>query len=159
MDEEQPIRHPRQPREPSTSLDDARPRVLLAEDDAAMRTLVARRLRDGGFEVVEARSGHDALELLAQALTRQPPLWFDLIISDVRMPGYDGLNILVCVQQLPVHIPVILITAFGTTQTHAAAERLGALALLDKPFDVDELVRLARAAILLADDDDAEERS
>jgi len=120
--------------------------VLLAEDDDAMRVLLARRLRRDGFQVVEARSGYEALERLAHALISEPPVWFDLIISDVRMPGYDGLNIVASLRHLPVHIPVILITAFGSAAAHATAVRLGAFAMLDKPFDVDDLMTLVRAA-------------
>jgi len=120
--------------------------VLLAEDDDAMRVLLARRLRRDGFQVVEARSGYEALERLAHALISEPPVWFDLIISDVRMPGYDGLNIVASLRHLPVHIPVILITAFGSAAAHAAAVRLGAFAMIDKPFDVDDLMTLVRAA-------------
>jgi DNA-binding NtrC family response regulator len=124
------------------------PRVLLAEDDAAMRELLARALRRAGFDVVEARSGYETLEWLAHGIIHEPPLWFDLVISDVRMPGYDGLNILASLRQVPVHVPVILITAFGTREVHAAAIKLGAFAMLDKPFDVDDLMTLVRAATL-----------
>src|SRR5437879_6321518 len=100
-------------------------RVLLAEDDAAMRALLARALHRAGFEVVEARSGYEALEHLAHGLISEPPIRFDLIISDVRMPGYDGLNILASLRQMPTYTPVILITAFGSAAAHASAARLG----------------------------------
>ncbi|HZS38258.1 MAG TPA: response regulator [Polyangia bacterium] len=126
------------------------PRVLLAEDDAAMRDLLARTLRRHGFDVVEARSGYETLEWLAHGIIHEPPIWFDLVISDVRMPGYDGLNILASLRQMPVHVPVILITAFGSRETHAAAARLGAFAMLDKPFDVDDLMTIVLAATLPA---------
>jgi DNA-binding NtrC family response regulator len=122
-----------------------RSRVLLADDDAAMRTLLVCALRRAAFEVVEACSGSELLELLASGLERIPPFGFDLIISDVRMPGYDGLNVLAALRQLSIETPVILITAFGTAANHAAAAKLGA-ALLDKPFDVDDLMTLARSA-------------
>jgi DNA-binding NtrC family response regulator len=123
------------------------PRVLLAEDDAAMRAMVARALRRDGFEVIEARNGYETLERLAYALVTQPRKKVDLIISDVRMPGYDGINILVSIRGVSLQVPVILITAFGTADTHATARRLGAYALLDKPFDVEDLLQLSRAAI------------
>jgi len=63
------------------------------------------------------------------------------------MPGYGGLNILASLQQLPIHMPVILITAFGTKAAHDRAARLGAFAMLDKPFDLDDLMVLVRAAM------------
>jgi two-component system response regulator (stage 0 sporulation protein F) len=121
--------------------------VLLAEDDAAMRELIARTLRKAGFEVTEARNGYETLERLAYRILRERHLWFDLVISDVRMPGYDGLNILASIKQLPEYVPVILITAFGTRETHAAAVRMGAFAMLDKPFDLDDLMAAVRLAL------------
>jgi DNA-binding response OmpR family regulator len=124
----------------------SRNRVLLADDDDAMRTLLACALRRAAFDVVEACSGSELLERLASGLERMPPFGFDLIISDVRMPGYDGLNVLASLRQLSIETPVILITAFGTTANHATAAKLGALAMLDKPFDVDDLVALVRSA-------------
>jgi len=134
--------------EPSTQSETGHPaRVLLADDDDAMRALLARALRRDRIDVVEARSGSELLERLAAELERTPSLRFDLIISDVRMPGYDGLNVLASLRQLCIETPVILITAFGTTANHAAAAHLGALALLDKPFDVDDLMTLVRSAM------------
>jgi DNA-binding response OmpR family regulator len=121
------------------------PRVLLAEDDAAMRTLLARTLRRAALDVVEASSGDEALDWLARNLIGKPPV--DLIVSDVHMPGYDGLNLLASLRQARIPIPVILITAFGSNAAHAAAARLGAFAMVDKPFDLDDLMILVRAAM------------
>jgi DNA-binding response OmpR family regulator len=135
--------HQRPAAQPETR---SRIRVLLADDDAAMRALLACALRRAAFDVIEVCSGSELLERLAVGLEGIPAFGFDLIISDVRMPGYDGLNILASLRQLSIETPVILITAFGTTANHAAAANLGALALLDKPFDVDDLVALARSA-------------
>ena len=111
-----------------------------------MRALLACALRRVGFDVVEACSGSELLERLAYGLATTPGTRFEVIVSDVRMPGYDGLNVLASLRQMSVPIPVILITAFGTAASHAAAAHLGALALLDKPFDVDDLMTLARSA-------------
>jgi DNA-binding NtrC family response regulator len=121
-------------------------RVLLAEDDPAMRALLARRLRRAGFDVIEARNGVEALERLAFGWVGTPRIRFDVVVSDVRMPGYDGLNILASLRQTTAHLPIILITAFGTTATHATAARLGAYAILDKPFDLDHLIALVKEA-------------
>jgi len=121
-------------------------RILLAEDDAAMRALLARRLCRAGFQVVEACNGIEALERLAYGLASTPRVTFDVIVSDVRMPGYDGLNILASLRQNAAYIPVILITAFGTLATHVKAARLGAYAIVDKPFDLDDLTTLVEEA-------------
>jgi DNA-binding response OmpR family regulator len=114
-----------------------------------MRALVARTLRKDGFVVVEASNGYQTVDRLAEAIYGDPMFGFDLIISDVRMPGYGGLSVLASlkeVKDLPESIPVILMTAFPTTTTRDTAARLGAYALLEKPFDLDDLVVMARAA-------------
>jgi DNA-binding NtrC family response regulator len=125
---------------------DGRPRrVLLAEDDADMRRLLAQALRDDGYDVLEARNGSQLLDSIA-ALALEPdcdePV--DMIISDLRMPGRNGLSILAGLRDAQWMTPFILITAFGDDDTHAEAHRLGASAVFDKPFDVDDL----RTAVL-----------
>jgi DNA-binding NtrC family response regulator len=132
---------------PSVAIERSPPhRVLLAEDDAAMRALLACRLRRAGFEVVEASNGAEALQRLAQRRACTPGMAIDVVVSDVRMPGCDGLNILASLQQGAGCVPVILITAFGTMATHLEALRLGAYAIVDKPFDLDDLTALVTAA-------------
>lgn len=112
-------------------------RVLLAEDDAALRRLLADKLRKDGYVVEEAESG---LELLTRLGIQRGA--FDLVISDIRMPGVSGLEVLEGLRNGyepgSWAIPVILITAFGDPETHAEAARLGAV-IFDKPFDVDDL--------------------
>jgi DNA-binding NtrC family response regulator len=68
----------------------------------------------------------------------------DLVISDIRMPGLSGLEILEGLSKREDFPPFVLITAFGDAATHAAAEQNGALALFDKPFDIDDLVEKVR---------------
>jgi CheY-like chemotaxis protein len=65
---------------------------------------------------------------------------FDLVISDVRMPGLTGIEILEGMYKHKGFPPVVLITAFGDEETHEQAHRLGAVAMFDKPFDIDELI-------------------
>lgn len=123
-------------------------RVVVAEDDDDMRNLIASGLRRDGMRVTEARDGTELLELMAAQLlgssSRQP---FDLVVSDVRMPGYNGLGALSALRHAGLWMPVILITAFGDEDTHAEAHRLGAVAVFDKPFDVAALRLLARAIV------------
>jgi len=129
-------------REPQLWLGEGRPaaaRVLLAEDDREMRELLATLLRRDGYDVLEAHSGFNMLEEIGVLLQRgeTPPV--DLIVSDQRMPGFLGLEVLSGIRDAGWNIPFILITGFGDRETHQEAERLGATAVLDKPFDVDEL--------------------
>jgi len=120
------------------------PLVILAEDDTEFRRLLASVLQQEGYEVVEAPDGLALLASLENTLTvrRERPDAF-LVVADVRMPGLSGLDVLAILRCATWRTPVILITAFGDEATHAEGQELGAVAVLDKPFDVDVL----RAAV------------
>jgi CheY-like chemotaxis protein len=118
----------------------ARPRVLLAEDDAELRSLLAALLRADGYDVIEAKDGTALLDRLAEALAGEQGFdSYDLIVTDIRMPGYDAFDVMLGMRRLMFDMPFVLITAFGDALTHRRAEQLGAAAVLDKPFDLDEL--------------------
>lgn len=113
-------------------------RILLAEDDRELRTMIARHLRRHRFEVVEARDGSSALTRLGDAICRCGSSYFDLLVSDIRMPGHTGLDLLSELRRCDWTMPVVLISAFGSPENHAEARRLGAV-MLDKPIDLDAL--------------------
>ncbi|MET0387832.1 MAG: response regulator [Polyangiales bacterium] len=113
-------------------------RVLVAEDDHEMRRLLVSTLRRAQCEVIEARTGVQLSEQIAIAHQHTPPN-VDLIISDVRMPGRSGLDVLGALRHTDRATPVILITGFGDSDIHARAHSLGALAVFNKPFDLDDL--------------------
>lgn len=116
-------------------------RILLAEDDPDLRVLLALALEADGFEVVQVDDGARLVHQIGSAfLKADGPSTFDLIISDVRMPKLGGLDVLRALTRLEVFTPLILITAFGDESLHTEATRLGAVAVLDKPFDIDELL-------------------
>ncbi|MBK9036290.1 MAG: response regulator [Myxococcales bacterium] len=124
------------------------PIALLAEDDDELRALIARHLRRAGYDVIEAGTGRQLLELLVEHVL--PPLdagqpGARLVITDVRMPGRTGLEVLCLLRRVDVGIPIVIITAFGDPALHAEARDLGASAVLDKPLDLDALVDTARA--------------
>lgn len=124
-------------------------RVVLAEDDDDMRSLIACTLRRDGLAVTEVSTGSEMLDLVGRSLAksaRRAP--FDLVISDVRMPGRTGLEVLEALRRTGWSTPVILITAFGSDTVHSEAYRLGAIAVFDKPFDVNALRLLARAVVV-----------
>jgi DNA-binding response OmpR family regulator len=116
------------------------PLVLLAEDDAAFRHLLASVLEQEGYEVVEAQDGLALLASIENTLTvrRERPDGF-LVVADVRMPGLTGLDVLAILRCANWRTPVILITAFGDEATHAEGCELGAVAVFDKPFNVEDL--------------------
>jgi len=115
-------------------------RILLAEDDRELRTLVALALRDAGFEVVEAADGNTLLECLAHAVRPDGSVEnFDLILSDIRMPNFTALDVMLGARGFIGRTPFVLITAFGDPATHERALGLGATAVLDKPIRLDKL--------------------
>ncbi len=109
-------------------------RVVVAEDDVEMRRLIVEALRRDGYHVIEASDGAQLLG----ATSHFEPDQIDLIISDVRMPAFTGLQILAALRHAGQDVPVILMTAFGDDQTRERAEALNAI-LFDKPFSMDDL--------------------
>ncbi len=123
------------------------PRILVAEDDVDMRTLVVDALRKDGYEVQSVADGGRLMVTLAQQyVDADGGNLVDLLVSDVRMPICTGLQILEQLRAAHWRIPVILMTAFGDAATRTRAHSLGAL-LFDKPFHIDDL-RAAVASVL-----------
>jgi DNA-binding NtrC family response regulator len=114
-------------------------RILVAEDDAEMLELLSRVLREEGFRVLTASDGH-------QALARIEEGDFDLVLSDVRMPGPDGMEVLRRAMASRLHQPVILMTAFGSISSAVEAMRAGAFHYLTKPFNLDDLLEIVNGA-------------
>jgi CheY-like chemotaxis protein len=114
-------------------------RLLVAEDDKALRAMIVEILRSDGHEVVTVANGIDLLDTIEVSLDQELGTGkFDLVISDVRMPGMTGLRAFEEVGYGPHIPPVVFITAFGDEELHEQAHHIGALAVLDKPFDLDE---------------------
>jgi CheY-like chemotaxis protein len=115
------------------------PTILIAEDDPEMRTMLACTFKEAGYDVIEAENGVQVLDYLGSSRLHGHLVKIDLLITDVRMPGVDGLHILGDLRSYDRQIPVVLITAFGSPELHSEANRLGATAVLDKPFDFTHL--------------------
>ncbi len=124
------------------------PRILVAEDDADLRSLVALALTQNGFRVVEAQDGDALIDLLANSvLSEDERDRFDLVVSDIRMPGYTAIEALVGMRPMLARTPVVLLTAFGDDTLHERALRLGASVVLDKPFELQELLSTVRRVL------------
>lgn len=115
------------------------PRILVAEDEVALREFVARNLRARGFTVLEAGNG---LEACAVWEGEEP----DLLILDVMMPRMDGLEVCRRVRERST-VPIIVLTALDAESDKVAALDLGADDYLSKPFGVEELLARVRAAL------------
>jgi CheY-like chemotaxis protein len=121
---------------PSSAPVEAR-RVLVVDDEASIRDLCARVLQRAGFAVTTASGGTEAVQRLqAEA--------FDALISDIRMPGLSGLEVLAAAKRAQPGIRVVLITGFGTPQTLERARHSGADRILTKPFNPMELLTAVR---------------
>jgi len=113
-------------------------RVLLIDDDRNLREVVGFMLGEAGHEVLAAGSAEEGLALFDRAGA-------DLVVTDVRMPGHDGLHVLG--QVAPTGTPVIVLTAHGTVSQAVAAMRAGASSYLLKPFERDELLVTVEKAL------------
>lgn len=111
-------------------------RVLLVDDDDGLRAVVAEALRADGNEVIEAADGAAAFDAVAAAMTTESERDFDLVVSDVQMPGCGGLELLCLLRLARYRVPVILLSALVDARLRARARRLGAAGILAKPFDV-----------------------
>src|SRR5947209_3021151 len=115
--------------------------VLVADDDQSIRSLLKSFLDGEGFRVVEAKSGRDVLP----AVTRYRP---DVVIMDVRMPGMSGLDVLDNMKRLNMdNIPVLMMTAYGTSNVAIEAIQRGAYDYVTKPFELDDLLITVRRTL------------
>jgi DNA-binding NtrC family response regulator len=113
-------------------------RILVADDNQSMREMITQTLEDQGYEVLTAKDGDDAVTQAATGV--------DLVVTDLRMPGRDGLAVLQAVKQLSPETEVIVMTAFGTVENAVEAMRHGAHDYILKPFSIDELeIRVHKA--------------
>jgi DNA-binding response OmpR family regulator len=113
--------------------------VLVAEDDADLRHLIAATLRLDGYEVVEAEDGADLQDWADLALwnSRRAPL--DAVVTDLHLPRFTALEVLAKLRGKPWKTPVILITAFGDAGARRKAHDLGVQIVLDKPIELNDL--------------------
>jgi len=116
------------------------PHLLFVDDEPALRSLMAERLSQRGFEVVEAESGERALELLEQFA-------FDVLITDLRLPGIDGTQVVVAARERYPGIVAVVITGYGTVKDAVDAIKRGASDFIAKPFHFDELMHVLDKSI------------
>ena len=118
-------------------------RILVVDDDAALLRLLSLRLQKEGFAVTEASSGEEALGKLAASLP-------DLVITDMRMGGMDGLALFQAVNRKHPALPVIILTAHGNIPDAVTATRKGVFSYLTKPFEARSLMIEVERALELA---------
>jgi two-component system response regulator HydG len=119
-----------------------RARILVVEDNASLRRGIVRALRERWSDVDEAADGSRARERLADRGVEP----YDVVVTDLRLPGADGVEVLRAARSRDARTAVILMTAYGTIETAVEAMKLGAFDFLQKPFELESLeLRVERA--------------
>jgi DNA-binding NtrC family response regulator len=115
-------------------------RILVIDDEDIVRISCDRALSPEGFEVVMAKSGFEGLELLEKEK-------FDLVLSDLKMPDMDGIEVLKKIKEQWPDVEVIIITGYQTVDTAVKSIKLGAYDYIEKPFSPDVLITAVTKAL------------
>ncbi len=116
------------------------PHLLLVDDEASLRSVVAERLRDSGYEVTEAEDGEAAVKAL-------DGFAFDVVVSDLRLPGVDGREVLETALTRYPGIVAIVVTGYGTVKDAVEMTKMGVADFIAKPFQFDELMHVLNSAL------------
>ncbi len=121
----------------------AAPLILVADDEALIRWSLKEHLEKAGYRVVEAGTGERAI----QALGSQEGEGVSLVLLDYKLPDSDGIEVLKAVRKARPSCKIIMMSAYGTAETAAEADRLGVYRFLHKPFDYEVVLSLVRQAL------------
>ncbi|MGC8759173.1 MAG: sigma-54-dependent transcriptional regulator [Bryobacteraceae bacterium] len=113
-------------------------RILIVEDEEKLRRVLALHLEGLGYDVTTTASAEEALRLAGQA---------NLVLTDLRLPGMNGLDLLEALQRQNARLPVIVMTAYSSVETAVEAMKKGAADFLPKPFSLDHLATVVRKAL------------
>ncbi len=116
--------------------------VLVVDDDALVRWSLSESLSNAGYHVLEARDGQDALQQLGAGEDH-----VEVVLLDMELPDCDDLQLLKDLRRRSLQCPIILMTAHGTAEVAEQATREGAYRVVDKPFDLDDMVDLVTEAV------------
>ena len=116
------------------------PHLLLVDDEEALRSVVAERLRDSGYEVTEAADGEAAVKAI-------DGFAFDVIVSDLRLPGVDGREVIETALTRYPSIVAIVVTGYGTVKDAVDMTKMGVADFIAKPFQFDELMHVLNSAL------------
>jgi excisionase family DNA binding protein len=143
LDSQRP-RGPRPPpsaaKAPTQAAAPGRPRILVADDESSIRELLSKTLALADYEVDVAHDGRAAIERLRSA-------HYDLLITDLKMPGLDGLGVIREARRYRSDLPIIIITGFSTEASAIEAINLGVAGYLTKPFRIPKVLATAAKAL------------
>ena len=115
-------------------------KVLVIDDEAIVRVSCERVLQPEGYEVVATSRGDEAIELMEREK-------FDIVLTDLKMPDMDGLEVLKIIKKRWPDVQVIIITGYGTISTAVQAIKLGAYEYIEKPFTPEDILRVVKSAL------------
>ncbi len=118
------------------------PTVLVVEDEEKLRRVLELQLQTSGYAVLKAGTAEEGLKLADQA---------QVILTDLRLPGMDGLSLLEAIRRQNAKIPVIVMTAFGTVENAVEAMKAGAVDFLPKPFSLDHMLTVIQKALAVSE--------
>ena len=113
-------------------------RILVVEDEEKLRRVIELQLTSAGFEVDKAGTAEDGLKIVDRA---------DMVLTDLKLPGIDGLQLLALIRRQNTHVPVVVMTAFGSIETAVESMKAGATDFLLKPFSLDHLMQVVNKAL------------
>jgi len=114
--------------------------ILIVDDDDQLRQSFDKLLTEEGHAVQTAPAGETAIAMVRESVP-------DLVVMDVRLPGMSGLETFRAIREIEPKLPVIVMTAFGTTETAIEATKLGAFEYVLKPFEIPEILALIDQAL------------
>ncbi len=114
--------------------------ILVIDDDDQLRISFCKLLREENYSVMGAASGEAGVDMVKQQS-------LDLVILDMRLPGMDGMETFTQIKKMDPKLPVIIVTAYGTTETAIEATKMGAYDYVLKPFEIPEMLNLITQAI------------
>lgn len=115
-------------------------RILVVEDRESLRRMLERALQQEGYAVTACADGEQATSKLAQSS-------FDLVLTDLKLPGMSGIEVLRASREAHPRLPVVVLTAFGTVGTAVEAMKLGAADFLEKPVEIEDLFQLVESLL------------
>jgi two-component system response regulator (stage 0 sporulation protein F) len=115
-------------------------RILVVDDEEGARELFNTILTDEGYEVTLANNGQDALSRMVNGA-------YDLVVTDIKMPGMDGLQLLQELRKTGSQVDVIMVTAYGEVESYLKAMSLGAAEYINKPIRIKELKRIVHKVL------------
>lgn len=118
------------------------PRILLVEDDASLRSVLRRALERAGYRALEAADGRAALDVIR---TEGEPV--DMVVTDIVMPGMEGIELMISIRKTHPSLPVIAMSGGGRSSAQSylqIARSAGAVRVLAKPFEIESLLETVR---------------